>query len=50
MRDQPVGGDPQDYRVRLTAVVDTALSQGVIPVLSTIPDMIIGDGYDINWP
>jgi GDSL-like Lipase/Acylhydrolase family len=36
------GVDPQVFRANLTAIVDTAISLGAIPVLSTIPYMTGG--------
>jgi lysophospholipase L1-like esterase len=34
------GGTPQEFQSRLMSVVNTAISLGVIPVLSTIPDIL----------
>ena len=42
--------DPQVFRVNLTRIVDTAMSMGVIPVLSTIPDNARVNGvYEPRW-
>jgi hypothetical protein len=41
-----VGGTATDFQARLMSVVDTAVSLGVIPVLSTIPDIPYGGGFE----
>jgi hypothetical protein len=39
------GGGSAGFQTRLTEVVQSALALGVIPVLSTIPDIAIGGGF-----
>src|SRR5204862_5347209 len=43
-RDVGIPSDLGSFRSRLTAIVDATIANGTIPVLSTIPDILVGGG------
>ncbi len=48
--DISAGTPVEVFRSRLTAIAQTAINMGVVPVLSTIPNMVLAASLDAQQP